>query len=322
MTPIFQQRFHTGSFAFGRITWKGALSRALILAWLLGIAPALVAEPPQKPLVLPDCDIYLIDRVELAAVDAGALAQMLVQPGDLVKANQVLAALDDQQAVLTAKAARRQLEMAVAQQRSNVDIEFAEKSERIAHTEWERIQSIENVVTPAERASVRFEWEKAKLQIAKAKLDAQTAKLTADIRQAELEQAEHAVARRKVLCPFDGAVLETKSQVGEWVALGQTVVVVARLDRLRLKAYAPAASVDRRSLVKAPCVVEAATSAERMERFPGQISFVSPVVDSDGRFEIWCDITNLQENGDWLLTPGLRGSLTVPPRKPDARGPE
>ena len=258
-----------------------------------------------------DCDIYLIDRVELAAVEAGPLAKLSVQAGWHVKKGESLAALDDKQATLAAKAAQRQWEMAVVQSNSHVDVEFAKKSERVAYAEWQRVQSIENVVTPAERASVRFEWEKAKLQIEKAELDAQAAKLTAEIRQAELEQALEAKARRSLICPFDGVVLETKHQPGEWIAMGEGIVTVARMDRLRLKTYVKAESIPRRQLSSREGVVQVSLAAERTEEFFGRVSFVSPVVDADGRFEVWFDIENRIEDGEWLLAHGLRGDLTL-----------
>jgi hypothetical protein len=49
----------------------------------------------------------------------------------------------------------------------------------------------------------------------------------------------------------------------------------------------------------------------RKEQFDGRVVYVSPEVDSGGQYTVWAEVTNRQDNGRWLLKPGLNATMTI-----------
>ena len=46
-------------------------------------------------------------------------------------------------------------------------------------------------------------------------------------------------------------------------------------------------------------------------RLDGKIVFVSPLVQPGGEYLVWAEVENKQENGHWLLRPGLTATMTI-----------
>ena len=41
------------------------------------------------------------------------------------------------------------------------------------------------------------------------------------------------------------------------------------------------------------------------------ITFVNPLVQAGGEYRVWAEVVNRQENGEWLLRPGLEAEMTI-----------
>jgi hypothetical protein len=46
-------------------------------------------------------------------------------------------------------------------------------------------------------------------------------------------------------------------------------------------------------------------------QFTGKIIYISPLVQAGGEYRVWAEVSNRQENGQWLLRPGLNAEMTI-----------
>lgn len=125
--------------------------------------------------------------------------------------------------------------------------------------------------------------------------------------QAEL--AAQFTEKHQVKSPLSGIVVERFRTAGDWVDLGDPVVRVIRLDRLRAEGYA---GLDQLSQLRRNRTVELVirTGGEDVVRRQGEIVFISPEIDlvnSEVRF--WVEFDN--PKGDVL--PGMRADASWMP---------
>ena len=88
-----------------------------------------------------------------------------------------------------------------------------------------------------------LDWHKMELSIEKAKKDQIVARLEAKMAEAELRTAEANIERRQIVAPswfdreghpLDAVVVELNQHVGQWVQIGEPVMRLVRMGRLRV----------------------------------------------------------------------------------------
>jgi multidrug efflux pump subunit AcrA (membrane-fusion protein) len=105
-------------------------------------------------------------------------------------------------------------------------------------------------------------------------------------------------------------------RAGEWVAPGETLVRIVRIDRLRAEGFIDAALAEV-DLVGAEARLAITSAGGEKRVFAGVVVFVSPEIDPvNGQVKIWAEI----ENRSLALRPGLRGELTVSPSEAKPEG--
>jgi RND family efflux transporter MFP subunit len=189
--------------------------------------------------------------VKLGPIVGGRLAQVLVAEGDRVRAGQVLARLDVtplRDAVLQAEA---QLAQAQAQAAN-------------AATKLSRARD-----ALAAGVAAQQEVDDARLQNESAHASVRTA-------QAALSTARNQLARGELKAPFDGVVAKVSAAAGEPVDPSRTIVEVARIEVLELRApVAPSQAAFLRA--GQPAILD--TESQPGLRFPGEVTTVGSVVD-------------------------------------------
>ncbi len=166
-----------------------------------------------------------------AVVDIGAAAKGIVdtiraERTHRVEAGQVLLSLDSTVEKLVLKKA-----MAMAAFDGDILLNQAQLS--FAQRAEERIRNIE-AVPSHDKDQAKTEIEINRYQLKKVQENRQLATL-------EMEQAEAALARRSVVSPISGVVVERYVSEGEYVN-GQPVMKVARIDPLSVEVIVPAAT--------------------------------------------------------------------------------
>lgn len=181
----------------------------------------------------------------------GSVVRTLVEPGDPVRAGQVLAEIDPttaQDAVLAARAQVRSAEMALDLARRNAErdarlLAAGAVSERAAEDSRRTVASAEAAVADA------------------------TARLTS---------AQQTLSRATVRAPFAGIVSERQASAGDIVSNGTALVTVVDPSSLRLDASVPAEAIGS---LRVGTPVAFTLSGVEGRALRGTISRIAPVVD-------------------------------------------
>jgi RND family efflux transporter MFP subunit len=285
----------------------------LLIALLVVASSAQGVSPGDGRLRVDSVVVTLIEQVEVSARDAGALAAVEVQEGQRVREGQLLARLEDTEAKLARNKAQFEFDIAKKQAASDVKIRYAKTSLEVATTEERRglesVGKFSKSVSQSELDQLRLAKEKAALEFEQAGEDQEIARLTARLKENEVQACTFNVERRQIVSPIAGVVVQIKRHKGEWVQLGESIVRIVRVDRLRAEAFLNSHDVSGDLAGRPVSLVVDLPGAPKSE-FPGKIVFISPEVNPvNGQFRVWAEI----ENRDQLLRPGLQGSMVIMP---------
>ncbi len=257
--------------------------------------------------------VTLIEQAEVPARDAGALAAIEVHEGQQIREGQLLARLEDTEVKLARNKAQFEYDIAKKQAASDVKTRYAKTALEVATTEERRglesVGKFSKSVSQSELDQLRLAKEKAALELEQAGEDQEIARLTARQKENEVQSATFSVERRQIVSPIAGVVVQVKRHKGEWVQLGETIIRIVRMDRLRAEAFLNARDVSGDLAGRPVSLIVDIPGAPKTE-FAGKITFISPEVNPvNGQFRVWAEI----ENRDQLLRPGLQGSMTILP---------
>jgi macrolide-specific efflux system membrane fusion protein len=291
------------------------------LSTMLALA-ALAVAGAEEP-VIEHCYVSLIDDVQVSAPEAGVLSILRdkqgrawkTDDGQAVQLGMILAQVDDRQPRLELQAAKAELTAALARAEEDIEVRFSEAAYRVAQAEYQAAlevnRKVPGTVPTTEVRRLELTQHRAFLQIDKSKTDQRVAKLQADVNQAAVDAATAAIERRRVCSPVDGIVLAVLKQPGEWVQAGEPVARVARMDSLRVEGFLSAAQYNASELASRPVVVQLELARGRKVELPGRVTFVSPMVQAGNRYRLRAEVENRQENGQWLLRPGMEARMLI-----------
>lgn len=221
------------------------------------------------------------------AGEGGIVTRVLVEPGDWVRAGQVLATVDRSVQTETAASLAAQVQVARA------DAELAQ-------AELERAQSLVG----------RGFISKADLQRREATRDSARARVSQA--QAQLQEARARNARLDIRAPAQGLVLTRGVEPGQIISSASGMLFrIAMGGQLEMRAQLPEADLARMK-VGVPAEV---TPVGSTESFKGEVWQVSPIVDPQSRQ----GIARIALSYDPALRPGgfasariISGAATVP----------
>ncbi len=297
---------------------------SLGLAILLISVPPVASTPTLTPKAAPTagrevrlahCLVSLIEDVQVPAREAGPLVGMSVVEGQYVTGGQLLAQIDDQQPKLDKLAAELERDAAMAKALDDIEVRYAEAAAEVANAELERALSIDRKspggVTQQEIQKLRLAKHRDELQIERSKLERRVAKMNADVHQAAVQSTSHAVARRQIVSPLAGVVVNILHETGEWVAAGEPVLQVVRIDRLRVEGFLSATGIGPEEVAGRPVAVEVQLVGGKTAKFVGDVVFISPMVQAGDKYRVRAEVENRTENGSPLLRPGMTAAMTI-----------
>jgi macrolide-specific efflux system membrane fusion protein len=265
--------------------------------------------------VIPQCQVFLIDDVKVPAREAGALAAVSVREGNNVRAGQLLARIDDRDAQYAKLAAELKRDAALAKAEDDIEIRYSQASLGVADAELSQSEDINRrspgTVSVAELRRLKLTRERAALQIDRSQLDVKVAGFTADIEKTAVAAAEDSIERRKITAPFDGMVLDLLRHEAEWVSVGEPVLRIIRLDRLRVEGFFQMRQYNPEEMVNRPVTIELERARGEKVRLPGIIVFVSPVVQAGDKYRVRAEVQNRVQESSWLLGPGMTVAMTI-----------
>lgn len=224
-------------------------------------------------------------RAVLSTRIAGTLLSVEVDPGDTVKAGDLLATVD-----------AREVDAAIEATRAKITA--TESAAQQARLDSQRLQRLyeEDLIARvrAERAEVKRQELEAQLQAARSELDAQQANLS----------------YTRLTAPFNGQVAETLVDAGSFVGPGQALLVLEAREQWRVDV--PVSSQMAASLTQGQ-LLSVITGPDHAT-LPAHLTSVIPALDNEGtgqRLRLTLDATSDQ------LAPGQVVSVLAP--NPDAR---
>ena len=174
-----------------------------------------------------DCVINPKSMVQLGTAVEGVVTEVLVQRGDVVKKGDVIARLDS-----TLEALQTEL-MGI---RANNKIEFVSAKRRLdfRQQEYNRIMELHRrkVASIKTVKEVEIERELAKHAVS-------TTQLNRRVAQVEWRQAKARLARRTVLAPTSGYIVESSLKPGEYAHKQASVAKIAEINPLFVEVFVP-----------------------------------------------------------------------------------
>lgn len=250
-------------------------------------------------------------RVDLRPETQGRVTQILVQPGDQVRAGTPILNIDPGQAVPQLQGAQAGLGAARASQKVAQDqLRSAQKGLEVARSELANAQASRKLAeTNFERADFlvsqgaigRFDYDRARteMDISRNRVQAAQQKVgqaqaavsqaqsgvqqaTEGIRQAQAQvaSAEVSVGFTQVRAPIAGVVGDIFVKAGDLVSGSQTITNIVQNNALELRLSVPS---NRLGQLRLGLPVELIDPTTRQRISTGQISFISPSVDSNAQ---------------------------------------
>ena len=159
--------------------------------------------------------------IELSSDEAGAIADLIVEEGDVIKAGGTVARLDDRVQELQVEIAE---ELAQTTSQLIAANQLLEKRKEISR----RLDDLKKRGHASQSEIIRAEME---LSIAQAKVLA--AKEEKAVRKIELRRAEVQLDRRTISSPFDGIVAKIHRREGEFLSpLHPEVATIIQVNKL------------------------------------------------------------------------------------------
>jgi multidrug efflux pump subunit AcrA (membrane-fusion protein) len=270
-----------------------------------------------------NCTLEPDEEAQIPAQEAGVLTEILVHEGDQVSAKHHLAQIDDVIPRAQRDVAYFKLQAATKKSEDDVDIRFAKMAAKVAKVEYDEAEDanrkVPGTVTHSEELRRLLDWHKMELSAEKAEKDQLVAKMEAKMAEAELQTAEANIKRRRIEAPswfdragkpLDAVVVELTQHVGQWVQIGEPVMRLVCMDRLRVNGVLKA--TDHRPSEIQDCDVEIAVTLPHLGRqtFTGKVVYVKPVVES-GFLQVRAEVENRKQNGVWILNPGMNAEMTI-----------
>jgi membrane fusion protein (multidrug efflux system) len=214
------------------------------------------------------------DHAEIAAEVAGRVTEILVEEGSAVPAGAPVLLIDPERRNLERDSAHAKLDEARAQQKEQ-------------QREYDRVAELREKGVASE--SRRDQAETA-LKLARARVAAA---------EAELGVLDRALRDARVAAPFGGLVARRLVSRGEYVTQGQKLFELVALDPIEVEFAVPEVDSSR---VRIGQTVDVRLTPFPDESFDGQVTIVSPIIDSRSRT---LRVKAVLANPEGRLRPGL-----------------
>ena len=268
--------------------------------------------------------ISLINDVDVSAQEAGVLTSLHFLEGETVVKGQLLADLDNSDAMVRLEEASLNHEVAIKEATNDINVKASDSAAKVAQAEVEESEAV-NAESPGSIPATklrreRLTAERSMLQVDVAKLEFEISGITARVRGQQVKAAENSLERRSIKAPLAGVIEQRYKEIGEWVALGEPICQVVRMDRLRVEGFLSSRDHPPVLVLGRPVTVrlkDKQLSAKleklvnRKLEFSGKISFVSNLIQAGGEYQVWADIDNLAIGSQWILRPGTPVELVV-----------
>jgi HlyD family secretion protein len=277
---------------------------------------AAVTQDTVRRTVTADGTLFPVDQWNVMPKITAPVQRFLVNRGDPVKKDQLLAVLENKDLVATAAANKGQVEQAQANLQNTELASIPEsvvKAQTDVESDQEQFDAAKKVLESRQQllkegalarklvddAAVQFAQAKAQLDTAKEHLrtlqtagkqaQINQAKAQVDAAQGQFRSAEAQVAYSEVRSPGSGIIADRPLYAGDIAAAGTPLMVVMDVSRVVARVNVPAA--DAVSVkVGQPATVTLADTGQEVE---GKVTVVSPATDANSStVQAWVTMDN------------------------------
>lgn len=272
--------------------------------------------------IVPQAQVTIFSKVQ------GWVKEITVREGDRVKAGQLLAKLDDREALAAVAHSKANLEAAIArltqvratakeavesqiqQAKANLDLATSDlkRAQELHGKDFISRQQLDEARTKFNVAKATYDLAQNNLQqriweneIGLAEAQVRQAKANLDLMQAQL-------ANLSILSPMNGIVTKRYVDPGTMAKDSTAILTLMELDVVKM-----VVNVIEREIVLLkkgqPVMVSVTGLPDRS--FPGRIAIITPALDPQSRT---AEIQILIPNPDHLLKPGMFGRVEIPLR--------
>ena len=283
----------------------------LFLSFVLAMQLPVASVDDGSTLEFESAVLQIIEKIEVPATASGPINELLVKQGDIVEENQVLATVDNSSASIAHREAMLELEIAKSKAASTLDVEYARKSLDVAKVDLRRAhesnQKYDGVVSDREMDRLRLLVEKSNAELAKIKFDKTLLQLQQKLKRNTADKREFELSQHQIQTKSGGQVVEVAKRKGEWVNVSDSVIHVARLDKLRVEEYLPSAQADSQ-LLDAEATFSITVSGKDKELAKGRVVYVNPEINPlNSTVMVWIEF----DNRELKLRPGMKGKVSI-----------
>jgi len=240
------------------------------------------------------------DHARVGARITGRLARVLVDQGDRVKADQIIATLDDGDLKQKVQLARAELAVARASvDRADGAVVRAEANARLARTTYERTRQLVELsaasIEELDQARQQRDVAEADLELA-ALARAEAVSVVTRAEQALLYDEER-LRDTRVRAPFDGLVVARTREPGEVVVPGGTILEIVATDRLWVSAWVDETAM---ALIAVGQPARIVFRSQPDASISARVSRLAPRADAETR-EFLVDVTPDELPANWAV---------------------
>lgn len=277
-------------------------------------------EPDTLPTGVPvdDCIIRFGEEIDVPAVEAGVLEKVLVRQNELIDKNHLLARQDRDRLFVQRRIAELQKRAADEKLADDLELQYAKTALEEAQAELDASRSIYDNASGAVPVStlrrLRLAVKRAELEVQRENKQRRLAQIEVDLRSGDLHLLDLQAKRLEITSPLPGIVLQLYRHSGEWVHAGDSVVRVARLDRLQAHCLL---SIDRLSptLCRDQVVTVRWSDGKQERTLRGIVQSVDPELLAGRRYRLHAEIENVIDGDQWRLLPGTAVTMMVHPSR-------
>jgi multidrug efflux pump subunit AcrA (membrane-fusion protein) len=264
------------------------------------------------------------------------LTEVNVKEGNSVEKDALVAVIDTRSTLAKQRIAAAEVAAATAQAENNAEIEVAEAAIEVAAAELQQSEDIRaknpNAVSLSQWRKDKFNLDKSKAQKKQAVNEKKIAGLTKNAKQAQLDAATIEIDLRQARSPFKGEVVEVMKNVGDWVTVGEPIMHIVGLDKVKVKGFVFVSgenAASQEEVIGKDVKIAVETAGGKKRTIAGKIGFASPVIEGVGtsrQFRVWAEVDNkksidpITKQEIWDLQPGSIATMTIDlaPPKPAA----
>lgn len=246
-----------------------------------------------------DCLIEPHSVVEVGTSEKGVVAKFMVDRGDHIKKNQVLARLESEVEEVAVELARAQAGRHASLEAKRRNVEYQTR----------QLNRIADLVS--KKALPEQEKDQTATQLAIARAQAKEEEENIQIAKVQLKRAEVALKRRTIYSPINGVVMEQLLQPGELVEEQKPIIKIAEIVPLNVEVIIP---VEHYGEINVGMQARVSPKISGIEPQLATVAAIDPVVDAaSNTFGVQLELPNRDES----IPGGIRCDIRFNTEQPD-----